>query len=114
MEIQIQYLNVTTEKGGYIIHGEHGRQLSECKKLKLSRYAMKAPRGEYSSYSFLASELDAGEWSGSRSGRALLPGKVTRYPFDRRLGGRKSWSGYRGQRKTHLPLPGIEPRSSSQ
>jgi hypothetical protein len=37
---------------------------------------MKAPRGEdYSSYSLLTSALDGGEWSASRPGRALLPGK---------------------------------------
>jgi hypothetical protein len=30
----------------------------------------------YSSYSYLTSALDGGEWSASRSGRALPPGKV--------------------------------------
>jgi hypothetical protein len=38
---------------------------------------MKAPGGKrrYSSYSFLTSALDGGEWSASRPGRALPPGK---------------------------------------
>jgi hypothetical protein len=30
---------------------------------------------EYSSYSFMTSALDGGEWSASRPGRALPPGK---------------------------------------
>jgi hypothetical protein len=30
---------------------------------------------EYSSYSFMTSALDGGEWSASHHGRALLPGK---------------------------------------
>jgi hypothetical protein len=29
------------------------------------------------------------------------------------MGGRQSWSGYRGYRRNPLPLPGIEARSSS-
>jgi hypothetical protein len=32
-------------------------------------------REKYSSYSFLTSALDGGEWSASRPGRALAPGK---------------------------------------
>jgi hypothetical protein len=38
---------------------------------------MEALGGErrYSAYSFLTSALDRGEWSASRPGRALLPGK---------------------------------------
>jgi hypothetical protein len=81
------------------------------KKVKLSRYT---PWGErmYSSYSFLTSALDGGEWSASasRPGRALPPGKEPRYPLDRRLGGPQSRSGRRGEKK-NLPLSGIEPRS---
>jgi hypothetical protein len=64
----------------------------------------------YSSHSFLTSALDEGEWSASRPGRALRPG--THW-----IGG---WMGprtglgteFRG--KILLPLPGIEPRSSSR
>jgi hypothetical protein len=50
----------------------------------------------YSSYSFLTSTLDGGEWSASRPGRALPRGKDPRYPLDRRLGGPQSRSGHRG------------------
>jgi hypothetical protein len=39
----------------------------------------------YSSYSFLTSALEAGEWSASRPGRALPPGK--RAPGTRCIGG---------------------------
>jgi hypothetical protein len=41
----------------------------------------------YSSYSYLTSALDGGEWSASRPGRALPPGKEPRFPLNRRLGG---------------------------
>jgi hypothetical protein len=50
----------------------------------------------YSSYSFLTSALDGGEWSASRPGRALPPGKDLQYPLDIRLGGPQSRSGRRG------------------
>jgi hypothetical protein len=50
----------------------------------------------YSSYSFSTSALDGGEWSASRPGRALAPGKDPRYQVDRRLGGPQSRSGHRG------------------
>jgi hypothetical protein len=46
----------------------------------------------YSSYSYLTSALDGGEWSVSRPGRAL-PLSV---PMDKRLGGPQSRSGRRG------------------
>jgi hypothetical protein len=60
----------------------------------------------YSSYSFTTSVLDGGEWSASRPGRALPPGKGPRYPLDRRLGGPQSRSGHRGYRKILCPRPG--------
>jgi hypothetical protein len=46
-------------------------------KVKLSRYMPWRHMGErrYSSYSYLTSALDGGEWSASRPGRALPPGK---------------------------------------
>jgi len=40
----------------------------------------------------MAAALEGGEWSASRPGRTLLPGK-TRYPFYRRLGGPHRRSG---------------------
>jgi hypothetical protein len=48
----------------------------------------------YSSYSFSTSALDGSEWSASRPGSALTPGKgPSRYPLYRRLGGPQSRSG---------------------
>ena len=49
-----------------------------------------------------------GEWSASRLGRTLPPGK-TRYPLYRRLGGPQGRSG----RVENLAPPGFDPRSSS-
>jgi hypothetical protein len=60
---------------------------------------MEAHGGErrYSSYSYLTSALDGGEWSASHPSRALYPqGKDPWYPLDRRLGGPQSQSGHRG------------------
>jgi hypothetical protein len=62
-----------------------------------------------SSYSFTTSALDGDEWSGSRPGRPLPPGKDPRYPLDRRLGGSQSQSGHKGYRKNSLSLQGLEP-----
>jgi hypothetical protein len=69
---------------------------------------MEAQGGErmYSSHSFMTSALDEGEWSASRPGRALCPGKGPPYPLNRRLGGPQSRSGHRGYRKNPLPVPG--------
>jgi hypothetical protein len=39
---------------------------------------------------------------------ALSPGKETRYPLDRRLGGFQSCSGRGGEEKNSQPPPGIE------
>jgi hypothetical protein len=40
----------------------------------------------YSSYSFMTSELDGGEWSASRPGRALPPGKGPPVPIVQEAG----------------------------
>jgi hypothetical protein len=40
----------------------------------------------YSSYSFTTSALDGCEWSASRPGRALLPGKETPVPIGQEAG----------------------------
>jgi hypothetical protein len=40
----------------------------------------------YSSYSFSTSALDGGEWSASRPGRALAPGKVPPVPIVQEAG----------------------------
>jgi hypothetical protein len=54
--------------------------------------------------------------SGHRHAPAALysRGKDPRYPLDRRLSGPHTLSGRTGQGKNPLPLPGIEPRSSSR
>jgi hypothetical protein len=54
------------------------------KKVKLSRYTpwrQMEGGGGISSYSFLTSALDGGEWSASRPGRALSPGKGPPVPI---------------------------------
>jgi hypothetical protein len=71
----------------------------------------------YSSYSFPTLALDGGEWSASRPGRALGPGKGPRYPLYRRLGGPQSRFGHRGYRKksfrlsrgSNLDRPAVQP-----
>jgi hypothetical protein len=62
------------------------------KKLKLSHYTPRRRLRErrYSSYSFSTSALDGGEWSASGPVRTLVPGKGSRYPLYRRLGGPQS------------------------
>jgi hypothetical protein len=50
----------------------------------------------YSSYSFMTSALDGGEWSASLPSHTLPSGKGPQYPLYRRLGGPHSRSGYRG------------------
>jgi hypothetical protein len=45
-------------------------------------HAMEAHEGRrYSSYSYLTSALDGGEWSASRPGRVLPPGKGPPVPI---------------------------------
>jgi hypothetical protein len=65
-------------------------------KLFRTRHASAKRERRSSSYSFLTSELDEGEWSVSRPGRALPLGKDPGTPLDRRLGGPQSRSGHRG------------------
>jgi hypothetical protein len=61
---------------------------------------MQAIRGRgYSSDSFLTLPLDGSEWSASRPGRALSPGKDSRYPLDRMLGGPQCWYGHEAKGK---------------
>jgi hypothetical protein len=65
------------------------------------QHTMKA-QGEcmYSSYSFMALALDGGDWSASRSDRALPPGRGPRYPLDSSLGWPQSRSGHRLEEKS--------------
>jgi len=65
---------------------------------------MKAYRGaEVQHLSFLTSALDGGELSASHPSYSV-PGVKVQYPFNRRLGGPKNWSGCFGD-KSFLPLP---------
>jgi hypothetical protein len=83
------------------------------KKVKQSRYTpwrrLGGERRHSSYYSFTTSALDGGEWSASLPDRAFTPGTHC-------TGG---WVGPRSgldtevRGKNPLPLPGIEPRSSS-
>jgi hypothetical protein len=75
--IVLKYLNLTAH--------------SVCKSCPATRYAGTSG-GKYSSYTFLTTALDGGQWSASRPGRALPLGKDPRYPLDRRLGGPQIWS----------------------
>jgi hypothetical protein len=55
---------------------------------KLSRYMPWRHMGErrYSSYSYLTSAIDEGEWSASRPGRAFPPGKGPPVPTGQEAG----------------------------
>jgi hypothetical protein len=67
---------------------------------------------KYSSYSFLTSALDGGDWSASGPGRALAPGKGPPVPIvqENRWAPEPVWT-QRLEVKILSPLPGIEPRS---
>jgi hypothetical protein len=64
-------------------------------KVKLSHYRHERDMGKriYSSNSFMASVL--GEWSASRPGHALAPGKGPPVPTGQEAGGPQSRSGHR-------------------
>jgi hypothetical protein len=55
----------------------------------------------------LTSALDGDEWSTPRPGR-FTPGKETRHPLYRRLGGPQGWS---GRVLKISPPPGFDPRT---
>jgi hypothetical protein len=48
---------------------------------------------------------NGGEWSASRRGHALPPGKDSRFPLDRRLGVSQSWSGHTGSWSSFQLIP---------
>jgi hypothetical protein len=83
-------------------------------KLKQSHYIPQRRVGGDSSYPFSASALDGGEWSASRPGRALAPGKGPPVPIVQEAGWSPEpvWTQTRG--KILSPLPRIEPRSSGR
>jgi hypothetical protein len=78
-------------------------------------HAMEALVGEmsYSSNSFMTSALDGGEWSASRTGRALPQGKGHAVPIGEEAGWASEPVWTQRLQKNYLPLPGIEPRSPS-
>jgi hypothetical protein len=84
--------------GRYVFMPQFTLVFNAHNKAKQSHYTPRWRLGErkYSSYSFLTSALDGGEWSASRPGRALPRGKDPRYPLYRRLGVPQSRSGHRG------------------
>jgi hypothetical protein len=67
----------------------------------------------YSSYSFSTLALDCCEWSASRPGRALPPGKWPPVPIVQEAGWAPEPVWAQRIEENPLPLPGIEPRSSS-
>jgi hypothetical protein len=73
---------------------------------------MKAPGGErrYSSYSYLTSALDGGEWSASRPGRALPPEKGPPVPAGYKTGWAPEpvWT-QRPEEKSSAPAPIVQP-----
>jgi hypothetical protein len=66
----------------------------------------------YSPYSFSTSALDGGEWSASRTGSALPPGKGLPVPIGQEVGWAPQpvWT-QEARGKILPPLPRIEPRS---
>jgi hypothetical protein len=97
---------------GTIIRLASLRKTRQLLKVNLSRYRHEGEKVErkYSSYSFMTSALDRGEWSASLPDRALLP-EIT--PGTHCTGG---WVGLRTGLDTEAtgkilsPLQGIEPR----
>ena len=78
------------------------------RKLKWSVTGTVWPRGwvQVYLYSSMTAALEGGEWSATRPGRTLPPGK-TRYAFYRRLGGPQGRSG----RAENLVPTGIRSRT---
>jgi hypothetical protein len=67
----------------------------------------------YSSYSFPTSALDGGEWSASRPGRALPPGKEPPVPIVQEAGWAPELVWTQRLEETSLPLPGRPVRSQT-
>jgi hypothetical protein len=74
-------------------------------------HAMRGAWGErrYSSNSFFTSALDGGEWSASRPGRTLPPGKGAPVPIVQEAGWAPEPVWTQELKKNPLPLSGIEP-----
>jgi hypothetical protein len=76
--------------------GKGTRYPLDIKTKEVPEHTTEAQGRRCSSYSFMTSALDGGEWSVSLPGRALPPGEGPPYPLDRRLGGPQSRSGHKG------------------
>ena len=61
-------------------------------------------------HSFLTSALDGGDWWTSRPGRCT-PGKESRYPLNRTLGGPQNRSGRYREEESLFPLLAFDPRT---
>jgi hypothetical protein len=74
--------------GNYTITTSCSNVILQQAKVKQSRYTPWRRLGgeEYSSWSFTTSALDRGEWSASRPGRALPPGKGPPVPIEQEAG----------------------------
>jgi hypothetical protein len=81
-----QLIKLVTRKTTQWVSVVYSTTLSQYK-LKLSYNTPGRHLGErYSSYSFSTSALDVGEWSTSRPGRALAPGKRSPVPIGQEAG----------------------------
>jgi hypothetical protein len=85
-------------------HPKERRPLKTILELKLSHHAPWRLSWErlYSSYSFLTSALDRGEW----------PASGPRYLLHRKMGDCRLAPDTEARENNHLSLPGIDPRSS--
>jgi hypothetical protein len=85
--------------------------LRQLKVSKLSRYTpwWRFWGGGGITYSFLTSALEGGEWSASRPGRALPPGKGPPVPFDRRWVDPRADLDAEARRKILCPCRGSNP-----
>ena len=85
----------------------YAQTLTLCKDKGLPRTGHEGPEGEerYSCTLSLTSALNEGGWSTPRPGR-FTPGKETRYPLYRRLGGPQGRS---GRVLKISPPPGFDP-----
>jgi len=54
-------------------------------------------------HAFLTTALVESEWRASCSSR-FIPGKIHRYPLERRMPGHHRWSGHDGQEKNFYPF----------
>jgi hypothetical protein len=83
-----QYIHPISRHVSVVINHSQVNPFLKTLLKKQSRYTLWRRLGErrYSSYSFITSTLDGGEWSASRPGRALPPGKGSPVPIVQEAG----------------------------